>query len=73
MQVVERLQQTYGDLYTTDNVMLSGTHTHSGPAGYQQYLLYDVTSLGFIKETLDAMVEGIYQVWENTGITTFFY
>ncbi|KAK3856094.1 hypothetical protein Pcinc_037545, partial [Petrolisthes cinctipes] len=41
--------------------MLSGTHTHSGPAGYLQYLLFDITSLGFVHETLDAMVEGIFQ------------
>lgn len=61
MKVVERLQAVYGDLYTTANVMLSGTHTHSGPAGYLQYLLFDITSLGFLQETLDAMVEGIFQ------------
>lgn len=66
--MVERLQADYGDLYTTANVMLSGTHTHSGPGGFLQYLLFDITSLGFIQETLDAMVEGIYQVgaWEGS-------
>lgn len=61
MKVVEKLQAEYGDLYTNANVMLSGTHTHSGPGGYLQYLLFDVTSLGFIHETLDAMVMGIFK------------
>ncbi|XP_045606118.2 putative neutral ceramidase C [Procambarus clarkii] len=59
IKVVERLQEEYGDLYGHHNLMLSGTHTHSGPAGYLQYLLFDITSLGFISGTLDAMVEGV--------------
>lgn len=35
------------------------THTHGGPAGYLQYLLYDVTGLGFVQQTFDALVDGI--------------
>lgn len=42
MQVVEKLRALYGDLYTNDNVLISGIHTHSGPAGYFQYLLFEV-------------------------------
>lgn len=38
---------------------ISGTHTHSGPAGFLQYVLYQVTSLGYVKETFDAWVDGI--------------
>lgn len=38
---------------------ISGTHTHSGPAGFLQYVLYQVTSLGYVQETLDAWVNGI--------------
>ena len=49
----------YGNLYTYDNVILSGTHTHSGPAGYFQYVLFEITSLGFVKESLDVTVDGI--------------
>ena len=41
-QVVEKLQAKYGDLYTNDNVLVSGIHTHSGPAGYFQYVLFEV-------------------------------
>ena len=62
MQVIESLQQELGDIYTHDNVVLSATHTHSGPAGFLQYVLFEVTSLGFIPQTLDAMVNGITRV-----------
>ncbi|CAL4067282.1 unnamed protein product, partial [Meganyctiphanes norvegica] len=61
LEVVKQLEEVYGSLYTTENVMLSGTHTHSGPAGFFQYLLFDITSQGFIQETFDTMVTGIVQ------------
>ncbi|XP_045113665.1 neutral ceramidase-like [Portunus trituberculatus] len=60
-KVLEKLRTEYGDMYTAANVILSGTHTHSGPAGFLQHLLFDITSLGFIWQTFDAMVEGIFQ------------
>ena len=41
-QVVEKLKSIYGDLYTNDNVLITGIHTHSGPAGYFQYVLFEV-------------------------------
>ena len=44
-QVVSRLQKMYGNLYTNDNLLISGIHTHSGPAGYFQYVLFEVSSL----------------------------
>ena len=39
------MQSIYGGLYTDDNVLISGIHTHSGPAGYFQYVLYEVGHL----------------------------
>ncbi len=51
----------YGDLYTEKNVAISGTHSHSGPGGYLQYVLYIVTSLGFVRQSFDALVNGIEQ------------
>jgi len=60
-RVIEQLTGLYGPLYTTANVILSSTHTHSGPAGYMQYLTFQVTSLGFIDEALEAVVKGITQ------------
>lgn len=56
------LQADYGQLYSAQNVAISGIHTHSGPAGYLQYLLYDITSLGFVQESFDALVDGIVLV-----------
>ncbi|GAB4823045.1 hypothetical protein N2152v2_010091 [Parachlorella kessleri] len=57
--VIAKLKELYGPLYTEQNVALSGTHTHSGPAGYLQYVVYDITSLGFIPQTFDALVDGV--------------
>ncbi len=55
-------QELYGDLYTEKNVALSGIHTHSGPGGYLQYILYIITSLGFVRESFDVLVAGIVEV-----------
>lgn len=61
-QVLKNLEKKFGKMYTQQNVAISGTHTHSTPAGFLQYVLYDVTSLGFVKETFDALVDGITMV-----------
>ncbi|MCO5567924.1 hypothetical protein L7F22_021620 [Adiantum nelumboides] len=59
MKVLQRLKSRYGDMYTEKNVAISGTHTHSGPGGYLQYVLYIITSMGFIRQSFDAIVDGI--------------
>ncbi len=41
---------------------MSGIHTHSGPGGYLQYILYIITSLGFVRESFDVLVGGIVEV-----------
>ncbi|KAK9063963.1 hypothetical protein SSX86_017835 [Deinandra increscens subsp. villosa] len=51
--------QRFGNLYNEDNVAISGTHTHAGPGGYLQYVVYSVTSLGFIPQSFDAIVTAI--------------
>jgi neutral ceramidase len=51
------LSEYYGD----DNVLLSATHTHSGPGGYSHHFMYNVTTSGFISENYDLIVDGIYQ------------
>ena len=63
--VVKRLQQKYGNLYTHDNVLLSPTHTHSGPGGLSHYALTNLTSLGYIKQNYDAVVAGIVAAIEQ--------
>ncbi|WP_224367929.1 neutral/alkaline ceramidase [Hyalangium versicolor] len=47
--------------YSAKNVLLSATHTHSGPGGFSGYFLYDATINGFVKQNFNAIVEGIYQ------------
>ncbi|XP_048464909.1 neutral ceramidase [Rhincodon typus] len=59
LEVLKRLKSKYRDLYRQDNVVLSGTHTHSGPAGYFQYTLCLITSKGYIKPSINALINGI--------------
>ncbi|CAK7314654.1 Neutral ceramidase [Vulpes lagopus] len=59
LEVLNRLQNKYGSLYGKDNVILSGTHTHSGPAGYFQYTVFVIASEGFSNRTFEYMVTGI--------------
>eukprot|EP00933_Yihiella_yeosuensis_P052983 TRINITY_DN5112_c5_g1_i1.p1 TRINITY_DN5112_c5_g1~~TRINITY_DN5112_c5_g1_i1.p1 ORF type:complete len:756 (+),score=138.30 TRINITY_DN5112_c5_g1_i1:208-2475(+) len=60
--VVEELQSIYGpNLYTRDNVMISGTHTHSGPGGYSHHAFYNIQLLGFQKDNFDCVCRGIVQ------------
>nr|XP_020012302.1 neutral ceramidase isoform X1 [Castor canadensis] len=59
LEVLSRLQSKYGSLYRRDNVILSGTHTHSGPAGYFQYTIFVLASEGFSNRTFEYMVTGI--------------
>nr|CAB3223360.1 neutral ceramidase-like [Phallusia mammillata] len=60
LEVVKRLKAMFGNnTYTERNVVISGTHSHSGPAGFFQTLLPEVTSLGAVKQTTDAFIDGI--------------
>ncbi|XP_057361854.1 neutral ceramidase isoform X2 [Manis pentadactyla] len=59
LEVLNRLQSKYGSLYRRDNVVLSGTHTHSGPAGFFQYTLFVIASEGFSNRTFEYIVNGI--------------
>ncbi|KAM0065233.1 putative ceramidase [Helianthus debilis subsp. tardiflorus] len=61
IKVLERLKARYGNSYTEKNVAISGIHTHAGPGGYLQYVVYIVTSLGFVRQSFDALVDGIEQ------------
>nr|KYP32421.1 Neutral ceramidase [Cajanus cajan] len=61
IKVLERLHSRFGNLYTEQNVAISGTHTHAGPGGYLQYVVYSVTSLGFVEQSFDAIANAIEQ------------
>ena len=60
--MIAGLQKKYGSVYTEKNVAISGTHTHSGVGGYSQYLLFDITALGFNQQAFQALVDGIVVV-----------
>ncbi|CAE7146577.1 unnamed protein product [Rhizoctonia solani] len=56
--ILERLEQLYPGLYTEANFALVGTHSHAGVGGFLNNLLPQLTSLGFVKQTYDAIVNG---------------
>jgi neutral ceramidase len=45
-------------IYTKNNVAVTGTHSHSGPGAWLNYLLPQITSLGFDKQSYQAIVDG---------------
>jgi neutral ceramidase len=59
LEVVERLQQRFGALYSLDNVIISATHTHSGPAGYWQSRTDTGLDGGLYPEHFEAITVGI--------------
>jgi neutral ceramidase len=45
-------------VYGSHNIAVTGTHSHAGPGGWFNYLLPQVTSLGFVRESYQAIVDG---------------
>lgn len=45
-------------MYGQQNLAVTGTHSHSGPGAWFNYLLPQVTSLGFDKQSYQAIVDG---------------
>ncbi len=46
-------------VYTHQNIALTGTHSHSGPGGWLNYLLPQITSKGFEHQGYRAIVDGV--------------
>ncbi|EGX93242.1 neutral ceramidase precursor [Cordyceps militaris CM01] len=46
-------------VYGQQNIALTGTHSHSGPGAWFNYLLPQVTSFGFDKQSYQAIVDGV--------------
>jgi neutral ceramidase len=61
--VLQRLSAAHAGLYTDENVLLAGTHTHSAPGGYSGMLLYDFDfSLGGCDEaTVACIADGCFR------------
>lgn len=59
LTVIAELEHIFGNLFTNDNVLLSGIHTHSGPGGFSWYALYDISDFGYDDQNFQAVVDGI--------------
>src|SRR5450432_4011965 len=57
LQALANLGSDYA-VYGQQNVAVTGTHSHSGPGAWVNYLLPQVTSLGFDKQSYQAIVDG---------------
>jgi neutral ceramidase len=55
---------THQRLYTDENVLLAGTHTHSAPGGYSGMLLYDYTGGGCDEAVVACIADGCAQALE---------
>lgn len=74
------MQQKYGqNVYNIENVIISSTHTHGTPGGYMMDLLYDMSTFGFVSETNNALISGIFNVrilfvyfWSKSNSTKTF-
>ena len=56
--LLKKLREKYGDKYNDGNVLIAATHTHSTPGGTTDYSLYNITTMGVHKQSLDATVDG---------------
>jgi neutral ceramidase len=56
--IVSQLTSQFPGLYMNENIAFVGTHQHSGVGGYLENLLPQITSLGYVKQTADAIVTG---------------
>lgn len=55
----------FDNLYNEQNILVHGTHTHSGPGGFAVHPLYDTTTMGFHQQNFDVIVDGIVQAVTN--------
>jgi hypothetical protein len=58
-QVLKKLPNRLRTKLKRQNLVISATHTHSGPGGYAHYYLYNITTGGHDLDVLDKMVAGI--------------
>ncbi|MFT4187136.1 MAG: neutral/alkaline non-lysosomal ceramidase N-terminal domain-containing protein [Aeromicrobium sp.] len=60
-EILRRLAERFGDLYTARNVVLTATHTHCGPGGHSTDILYNITTAGFHQRTFERLVAGVVE------------
>lgn len=59
LEVVDRVRAKLGDDYSLNNMILSATHTHAGPAGYWHSRVEFGLSGSFYKQHFERIVSGI--------------
>ena len=69
-EVIRRTNQRFNrpagnPLVSDHNLLIAGTHTHAGPGGYSEYLLYNLTMGGFDQGVFDIIVNGICDAVAN--------
>lgn len=57
LEAIANLGPEYS-VYSQKNVAVTGTHSHSGPGAWLNYLLPQITSKGFNKQSYQAIVDG---------------
>lgn len=66
---IEALGGLYGGQFNSNTFVLTCTHTHSGPGGCSQDILYNLVTPGFqplhLKAVVDAALESIQTAWED--------
>lgn len=58
--VINKLSETYGDLYSDKNVIISATHTHVASGGLSHFGLYNTATGGYWRDNFTNAVDGIY-------------
>jgi neutral ceramidase len=56
--IVDGVSAAFPGLYNATNIALVGTHQHSGVGGYFEDLLPQITSLGYVNESAQAIITG---------------
>lgn len=56
--IVAELSRLFPGVYSDRNIAIVSTHQHAGVGGYPENLLPQITSLGYVRETADAIVQG---------------
>jgi neutral ceramidase len=57
-QLIARLGAAFGGVYSDDNLLLAGTHTHSAQGGYSGTRMYDHTAGGLDQTVANCIVTG---------------
>ncbi len=59
--VIAELTARFGGLYTEQNVLLTATHSHAACGGSAHDLAYNLSVMGFQRQTFEAEVDGIVE------------